>query len=177
MCRAHGIAHQKVVHPSDLAPALRSAWDLNRHSVVEVFTNRLTNVDHHRSIQSAVAAAVLRALHAAALPAQLPGGVPSSQAPPPHAGNGSGSVQSVDMPGGVSRQEGLPDVELRPVLTVREASYERYSLPLQKPLTTGEFVNTVHLFCISLGRDRWRQSQSFISANLCRNLINKALST
>ena len=142
MCRAHGIAHQKVVRPSDLAPALRSAWDLNRHSVVEVFTNRLTNVNHHRSIQSAVAAAVLRALHAASLPAQLPGGVLSFQAPPPHAGDSSGSVQAADTPEGVGSQGGLPDIELRPVLTVQEASYQRYSLPLQKPLTTGGFIST-----------------------------------
>lgn len=37
ICRAHGVPHQRVAgRPSELEPALRAAWGLNRHSVVEV---------------------------------------------------------------------------------------------------------------------------------------------
>jgi hypothetical protein len=37
---------------------------IRRHSVVEVFTSRAANVDHHRVIQEAVRTAVMRALRA-----------------------------------------------------------------------------------------------------------------
>ena len=63
MCRAHGIAHQRVVDRQGLQKALQAAWALNTHSVVEVSVDRDSNVEQHRSIQAAVKAAVLRALH------------------------------------------------------------------------------------------------------------------
>jgi len=68
MCRAHGIAHQRVTEPGALRGALAAAWGLNRHSVVEVATARRANVAHHRTVQAAVGAAVLRALRLATAP-------------------------------------------------------------------------------------------------------------
>jgi hypothetical protein len=68
MCRAHGIAHQRVTEPGALRGALAAAWGLNRHSVVEVATARRANVAHHRAVQAAVGAAVLRALRLATAP-------------------------------------------------------------------------------------------------------------
>ena len=65
MCRAHGIAYQRVAEPGGLRGALAAAWGLNRHSVVEVTTARRANVAHHRYVQAAVRAAVSRALHLA----------------------------------------------------------------------------------------------------------------
>ena len=62
MCRAHGIAHQRVTERQGLGGALRAAWALNKHSVVEVIVGRDCNVEHHRNIQEQVKAAVLRAL-------------------------------------------------------------------------------------------------------------------
>jgi isochorismate synthase/2-succinyl-5-enolpyruvyl-6-hydroxy-3-cyclohexene-1-carboxylate synthase/2-succinyl-6-hydroxy-2,4-cyclohexadiene-1-carboxylate synthase/O-succinylbenzoate synthase len=67
MCRAHGIAHQRVTDRQSLRCALKAAWALNSHSVVELIVARDSNVQHHRSIQAAVKAAVLRALHNLAL--------------------------------------------------------------------------------------------------------------
>ena len=65
MCRAHGIAHQRVSERADLRGALAAAWSLNRHSVVEVVTPPgAANVEHHRTLQEAVRRAVLRALRA-----------------------------------------------------------------------------------------------------------------
>ena len=61
MCRAQGIAHQKVTAAEDLAGALHSAWALKRHSVLEVITGRDTNVDQHRQLQAAVQQAVHQA--------------------------------------------------------------------------------------------------------------------
>ena len=72
MCRAHGIAHQKVTQRADLSKALKAAWALNKHSIVEVITQRDSNVEHHRRIQNSVKGAVLRALHAVVN--QPPGG-------------------------------------------------------------------------------------------------------
>lgn len=69
MCRAHGIAHQKVTERGDLRKALQAAWALNKHSVVEVITNRNSNVTHHRAIQERVRQAVLRALRTVSMPA------------------------------------------------------------------------------------------------------------
>lgn len=164
MCRAHGIPHQKVARPADLAPALRSAWDLNRHSVVEVVTSRETNVEQHRAIQATVRAAVLRALHAIVLPPPLPEELqPRPDAPPPSV-NGSAPQQSQQQqtlhPGSSARTfsgngsmpppeqqqqqawaggmgSALPSVQLRPALVIQSVCFQRYSLPLLKPLTTG----------------------------------------
>ncbi|KAK9837268.1 hypothetical protein WJX81_002656 [Elliptochloris bilobata] len=68
MCRAHGIAYQRVAEPEGLCGALAAAWGLNRHSVVEVATARRANVAHHRQVQAAVGAAVARALRLATRP-------------------------------------------------------------------------------------------------------------
>jgi hypothetical protein len=40
LCRAHGIPHQSVTTPQELPAALATAWGINRHSVVEVITDR-----------------------------------------------------------------------------------------------------------------------------------------
>ena len=61
MCRAQGIAHQKVTRLEELSPALHTAWNLHRHSVVEVITGRDTNVDQHRQLQASVQDAVRHA--------------------------------------------------------------------------------------------------------------------
>eukprot|EP00798_Chlamydomonas_sp_ICE-L_P027191 gene27191-2435_t len=58
MCRAHGIPHQRVTDCSGLDSALSAAWGLNRHSVVEVITDRIKNVRVHKYIQARVQAAV-----------------------------------------------------------------------------------------------------------------------
>ena len=70
MCRAHGIAHQRVSDRQGLQKALQAAWALNTHSVVEVSVDRDSNVKQHRSIQAAVKAAVLRALRTVTTQAQ-----------------------------------------------------------------------------------------------------------
>ena len=62
MCRAHGLAHQKVTQPGELAGALKAARGLNKHSVVEVVTSRESNVQQHRDIQAAIREAVATAL-------------------------------------------------------------------------------------------------------------------
>ena len=61
MCRAQGIAHQKVTAVQELAGALHAAWALKRHSVLEVITARDSNVDQHRQLQAAVQQAVRQA--------------------------------------------------------------------------------------------------------------------
>ena len=61
MCRAQGIAHQKVTEAADLQSALQSAWALKRNSVVEVITGRDTNVQQHRQLQASVQQAVHQA--------------------------------------------------------------------------------------------------------------------
>lgn len=62
MCRAQGIAHQRVGSLEELSPALHSAWALHRHAVVEVMTGRDSNVDQHRQLQAAVQQAVRHAM-------------------------------------------------------------------------------------------------------------------
>ncbi|KAK9847737.1 hypothetical protein WJX84_001736 [Apatococcus fuscideae] len=77
ICRAHGIPHQNVSQLEDLGQALRSAWGLRRHSVVEVKTPKEGNVDLHRQLQASVAAAVRRTLNCFLTPAGLPGSLRS----------------------------------------------------------------------------------------------------
>ncbi len=69
MCRAQGIAHQKVSSLDELSPALQTAWALHRHSVVEVITARDSNVDQHRQLQSAIQQAVQHAMQLLTVPA------------------------------------------------------------------------------------------------------------
>ena len=47
-----------------MSVCLLTGMHFGRHSVVEVFTSRTANVDHHRAIQEAVRIAVMRALTA-----------------------------------------------------------------------------------------------------------------
>jgi isochorismate synthase/2-succinyl-5-enolpyruvyl-6-hydroxy-3-cyclohexene-1-carboxylate synthase/2-succinyl-6-hydroxy-2,4-cyclohexadiene-1-carboxylate synthase/O-succinylbenzoate synthase len=99
-----------VTATEGLPAALRSAWGLNRHSVVEVVTSRTSNLDRHREIQAAAAAAAGAALRllqpAAAVPA------PGAATLPLH-------VQPYS-------------------LAVQSASWHAYRLPLARPLTTGQ---------------------------------------
>ncbi|GMH33012.1 hypothetical protein BSKO_00846 [Bryopsis sp. KO-2023] len=53
ICRSHGILHQQVLQPNQLENALQMAWGSNKHSIVEVVTDRTKNVDVHREIQRA----------------------------------------------------------------------------------------------------------------------------
>lgn len=89
-----------------LGQALRSAWGLNRHSVVEVMTSRAANVDHHKQIQAAVARA---AQHAYAACTALPGSI------------GAGAAQ-------------WP--ALVPELKVASFQVAPYELPLRQAVTT-----------------------------------------
>eukprot|EP00887_Chlorella_sp_A99_P005642 scaffold1.g5642.t1 len=118
LCQAHGIPHQRVTATVELEPALASAWGLNRHSVIEVITDRGSNLDKHRAVQ----AEVQRAMHAALALVQAPAVAAGTAA----AGPG---------PGSAALAEAAP-VAAGWELRVLAASYERYSLPLAKPLTT-----------------------------------------
>ncbi|KAG7671813.1 putative Protein PHYLLO, chloroplastic [Nannochloris sp. 'desiccata'] len=86
MCRAHGIPHIKVASPEELRTALRSAWGLNRHSVIEAITDREANVIRHREIQ----AAVQEALNSSFARASTLAAVPSSSSSV--SGGGGGSI-------------------------------------------------------------------------------------
>jgi isochorismate synthase/2-succinyl-5-enolpyruvyl-6-hydroxy-3-cyclohexene-1-carboxylate synthase/2-succinyl-6-hydroxy-2,4-cyclohexadiene-1-carboxylate synthase/O-succinylbenzoate synthase len=110
MCRAQGIPHAKVSSLSDLHAALQCNWGFNRHSVIEVATNRLTNVDHHRRVQRAAQRALQRTLRA------LQPLVPSVELAAPASGQMGGSPSGAD---------------------IVSASYELFSLALAAPLTTG----------------------------------------
>lgn len=112
MCRAQGVPHQRVTSPDDLPRALRAAWGLNRHSVVEVVTSRGDNFDLHRALQAEVAAAVR---HAHALMT---------------AATGSGAAAG----GGAAAA--APRL-LAPLLAVARASVSSYRAPLARPVTTG----------------------------------------
>jgi isochorismate synthase/2-succinyl-5-enolpyruvyl-6-hydroxy-3-cyclohexene-1-carboxylate synthase/2-succinyl-6-hydroxy-2,4-cyclohexadiene-1-carboxylate synthase/O-succinylbenzoate synthase len=112
MCRAQGVPHQRVTAPDDLSRALRAAWGLNRHSVVEVVTSRADNLGLHKALQSEVAAAVRRA-HALVTVAQ-----------------GAGATAAVA--GGSLLAPPL----LAPRLLIAGATVSRYCAPLARPLTT-----------------------------------------
>ncbi len=66
LCRAHGLPYQRVTALPALGAALDAAWGLNRHSVIEVVTERSSNVRWHRWVQRRVARAVQAHHHAAA---------------------------------------------------------------------------------------------------------------
>ncbi|GAX86654.1 hypothetical protein CEUSTIGMA_g14062.t1, partial [Chlamydomonas eustigma] len=108
MCRAQGIPHQRVTTSQDLHRALTAAWGLNRHSVVEVITDRGTNLDFHRKIQGQVS----RATQAA--------------------------YSLMKRPHRISNQNNLipySSIVISP-LRILELTWQRYSLPLSQPLTT-----------------------------------------
>ncbi|GIL50277.1 hypothetical protein Vafri_6487 [Volvox africanus] len=121
MCRAQGIPHQKVSTPGDLLPALQAAWGLNRHSVVEVTTDRSTNVELHRRIQ---AAALRAAQHCYRLTSKLGAAVSSFSS--------SLSLAPVPDPAGQLAEAGSG---CSPLVT-NGVHWRRYSLPLVRPLTT-----------------------------------------
>jgi hypothetical protein len=62
LCRAHHVPFQQVSALSDLLPALATAWTLNAPSVIEVVTDRRSNVQVHRDLQAQATAAASRAL-------------------------------------------------------------------------------------------------------------------
>lgn len=126
MCRAQGIPHIKVNTADTLRTALRSAWGLNRHSVVEVVTDRGSNVDRHRTIQAAAQRAAARALPL----------LQRWQGLWQRGGGGTAAAAASDsaVPGA---EEGGAADELPPFsLRIESASYAPNNLPLARPLTT-----------------------------------------
>ena len=124
MCRAQGIPHQRVTTASGLKGVLEAAWGLNRHSVVEVTTQRDTNVELHRSVQKRVARAVQTAYRLmTVVPEDLVRGPSSAEG---SLLSGSGSLL-------LSSRSGEA---LAPPLAVSGLSWTRFELPLVKPLTT-----------------------------------------
>eukprot|EP00210_Caulerpa_lentillifera_P007031 g6725.t1 len=51
LCQAHGVPYQQVTKTNELEKVLKTAWNSNRHCVVEVITNRKENVQIHRKIK------------------------------------------------------------------------------------------------------------------------------
>ncbi|GAX76586.1 hypothetical protein CEUSTIGMA_g4032.t1 [Chlamydomonas eustigma] len=118
MCRAQGIPHQRVTTSQDLHRALTAAWGLNRHSVVEVITDRGTNLDFHRKIQGQVS----RATQAA--------------------------YSLMKRPHRISNQNNLipySSIVISP-LRILELTWQRYSLPLSQPLTTASATQQEDLY-------------------------------
>ncbi|KXZ52491.1 hypothetical protein GPECTOR_9g535 [Gonium pectorale] len=125
MCRAQGIPHQKVTASEGLAPALQAAWGLNRHSVVEVITDRTTNVELHRTIQ---AAALRAAQHVYALAALSSAASSSSTSAAAAAAGAPWALNPAPLPAAP-----LPTC---PSFRLGGIRWRRYQLPLAKPLTT-----------------------------------------
>ena len=134
MCRAQGIPHLKVSGAAELRTALRSAWALNRHSVVEVVTDRASNVSRHRTIQAAAQAAMARALPLLR-PALRRQREAAAAAAVPEAA------------------EGAPAPAPAPfALRIAAAAYEPISLPLARPHTTpAGAAHSRHGFVLRLG--------------------------
>ena len=127
MCRAQGVPHIKVASGPGLRTALRAAWGLNRHSVVEVVTDRASNVERHRQVQGEVQRAVGHAL-ALALggPAGAPGAPPLARLP----SFPTAAAAAAASPGGGGLE---PTFEL----WVESARAEAWALDLARPLTAG----------------------------------------
>ena len=106
---------------AELEPALRTAWGVNRHSVIEVVTDRGSNLDRHRQVQAAVQAVVGRVLDLLAPlgPAAAPAPGGATELPALLAGPSSAALAAAGWE-----------------LQLQSATYQRYSLPLAKPLTT-----------------------------------------
>jgi hypothetical protein len=62
LCRAHHVPFQRVERSAQLLPALEAAWTLRTPSVVEVITDRTTNVTAHKALQATCAQAAWQAL-------------------------------------------------------------------------------------------------------------------
>ena len=119
LCRAHGIPHQRVSSPGGLKPALTAAWGLNRHSVVEVVTDRQSNTALHRQVQGAVAAAVREAHGLLTASSSSSRGLMAAAV-------------------AVAGRAVLQPVALPPRLAVAAAEVSSYTLPLRHPVTTGD---------------------------------------
>lgn len=111
LCRAHGLPHLKVYSIDELKQALTSAWNFNRHSVIEVITDRKSNVARHREIQAEVMAA-LQGVFEESLGRENDSCIGSNT-------NGSSSPCQ-------GRSKGV----------ICEASFEEYSMQLTRPLAT-----------------------------------------
>ena len=107
--------------------ALNTAWGLNRHSVVEVMTERGTNVELHRRVQKQVALAV-QAAYRLLVP---PPCVLQRRDPPSSTSRGPLGPAAV-----LSPLQGGPAAVLSPPLQVEGLTWRRFSLPLAKALTT-----------------------------------------
>jgi len=87
MVQAHGIAHRAVHSAAELPAALEEAWSCGEHCVVEVVTDRASNLGLHRRVQERVRAAVAPACALLSLPGSLgaplgaPPGAPPALAP------------------------------------------------------------------------------------------------
>jgi hypothetical protein len=64
LCSSHHIPFQQVKDLPSLQPALQAAWGLATSSVVEVITDRSSNVEVHRTIQHACTQAAHRVMYA-----------------------------------------------------------------------------------------------------------------
>ena len=145
LCEAHRIPFASVSQHAGLLPALQSAWDRKAASVVEVVTDRHSNVSVHRQIQAACTEAARRALHC------LPPLPPATQLATAHAQtdtscNGSHTSSKSN---GTGRRRLSPAVQH---LEVRAVEVSQYSLPLAAPVTTGAPSTQRHgtLVCLSL---------------------------
>lgn len=129
LCRAHRVPFQQVTALPDLLPALRSAWGLCTPSVVEVMTDRQSNVAVHRSIQAACTAAARLAL--AGMPPLPRDTVAASVAALERAA-------AAPSHGGSAVQPPLDSV------TIRRLQVQEYELPLTQPLTTAAGDSQLH---------------------------------
>lgn len=107
----------QVTAADQLATALHNAWGLNRHSVVEVITDRTDNVVVHKAIQAQVSRAVRHAYSLAAAAAPLAAG--------PGAAGVAGSASGASAIAASSSD-----------LCIAEATVAPFALPLARPLTT-----------------------------------------
>lgn len=148
MCRAHGIPHQRVTAAADLAPALTAAWGLNRHSVVEIVTDRSTNLQLHKSIQAAAQAAA-RAAYRLMVPSLplAPLATPASANPLASAA-APGAATRGSAPAAAANAVPAATPLLSPSLYITSLSWQRYELPLRQPLTTSASSTSDFRTCI-----------------------------
>lgn len=161
----------QVTTAEQLTASLHNAWGLNRHSVVEVITDRTTNVAAHRAVQSEVMQAVHKAYCLATAPvhdvpnaAPVHGNkIPSSNAAASayvnegheaqhlgpavrsHSAASAAASQplTADVPLLTSGAQAVqPAVQLAHSLHVTSATVSEFSLPLLKPLTTAAEAST-----------------------------------
>jgi isochorismate synthase / 2-succinyl-5-enolpyruvyl-6-hydroxy-3-cyclohexene-1-carboxylate synthase / 2-succinyl-6-hydroxy-2,4-cyclohexadiene-1-carboxylate synthase / o-succinylbenzoate synthase len=135
LCRAHRVPFQRVTDLPGLLPALRSAWNLNSPSVVEVITDRTLNVAAHRHIEAACTAAARQALLCSTLP-QIPRALPLRGT----AASGVESMAHASAAPSEARAVGSETTTTQP-LVVRSVRLVAYHLPLTAQLTTGTSAN------------------------------------